>query len=112
MQRFLEKISWKFRRIEITFSLMYLNWSGGCSYFNFSICKIQYSLRSYSFFEIAFRLPNKTTTKYFYMHSWDFLFLRNYLYKLHEKLSDQNLWNVRGMSFWDKFKLKILDKIL
>ena len=58
------------------------------------------------------KLPNKTTTKYFYVHSWDILFLKNYLFNLHEKLSDQDLWNVRGMSSWDKFKLKILDKIL
>jgi hypothetical protein len=91
---------------------MYLNWSGGCSYFNFSICKIQYSLRSYSLFEIAFRLPNKTTTKYFYMHSWDFLFLRNYLHKLYLSLLDKALWNSREMSTWDDFKLKILNKIL
>ena len=112
MQRFLEKISWKFRRIEITFTPVCLYWSGGWSYFHFSICKIQYGLKSYSLFEIAFRLPNKTTTKYFYVHSWDILFIKNYLFNLHEKLSDQDLWNVRGMSSWDKFKLKILDKIL
>ena len=91
---------------------MCLNWSGSCSYFNFSICKIQYNLRSYSLFEIAFRLPNKTTTKYFYMHSWDILFFRNYLLKLCESLSDKDLWNKKSMSSWDKFKLKILDKIL
>jgi hypothetical protein len=112
MQRFLEKISWKLRRVEITFCPMCLNWSGGWSYFTFSICKIQYSLRSYSLFEIAFRLPNKTTTKSFYVNAWDILFIKNYLFNLHEKLSDQDLWNVRGMSSWDKFKLKILDKIL
>ena len=112
MQRFLEKISWKFRRINIAFSLLHIDWSGASSYFSFSIFKIVYNLRSYSLFEIALRLPNKTTIKHFYVYSWDILFLRNYLYKLHEKLSDQNLWNVRGMSSWDKFKLKILDKIL
>jgi len=112
MQKFLEKISWKFRRINISFSLLHIDWSGGSSYFGFSIFKIVYNLRSYSLFEIAFRLPNKTTTKYFYVHSWNILFLKNYLFNLHEKLSDQDLWNVRGMSSWDKFKLKILDKIL
>lgn len=112
MQRFLEKISWKFRRVEIAFTPMFLNWSGGWSYFNFSICKIQYGLKSYSLFEIAFRLPNKTTTKHFYVHSWDILFIKNYLYDLHEKLSDKDLWSIGRMSFWDRFRLKILDKIL
>jgi hypothetical protein len=57
-------------------------------------------------------LPNKTTTKFFYVNAWDILFIKNYLFNLHEKLSDKDLWNVKGMSFWDKFKLKILDKIL
>jgi hypothetical protein len=112
MQKFLEKISWKFRRINLCFSPLNIDWSGASSYFSFSIFKIVYNLRSYSLFEIALRLPNKTTIKHFYVYSWDILFLRNYLCKLHEKLSDQNLWNVRGMSSWDKFKLKILDKIL
>jgi hypothetical protein len=46
------------------------------------------------------------------MHSWDILFFRNYLLKLCESLSDKDLWNKKSMSSWDKFKLKILDKIL
>ena len=112
MQRFLEKISWKLRRIEITFTPICLNWSGGWSYFHFSICKIQYGLKSYSLFEIAFRLPNKTTIKHFYVNSWDILFIKNYLFDVHEKLSDQDRWNVIGMSSWDKFRLKVLNKIL
>jgi hypothetical protein len=112
MQKFLEKISWKFRRIEIAFSPLYVNWSGGSSYFIFSIFRIQYNLRSYSLFEIALMLPNKTTTKYFYVYSWDILFLSNYLHKLHANLLDRDLWNKRGLSTWDRFKLNILDKIL
>jgi hypothetical protein len=112
MQRFLEKISWKFRRINLCFCPLNINWSGGSSYFGFSIFKIVYNLRSYSLFEIALRLPNKTTTKYFYINSWDILFLRNYLLKLCESLSDKDLWNKKSMTSWDKLKLKILNKIL
>jgi hypothetical protein len=112
MQRFLEKISWKFRRINIAFSPLHIDWSGVSSYFLFSIFKIQYNLRSYSLFEITLRLPNKTTTKYFHVNSWDILFFRNYLFKLYESLSDKDLWNKKSMTSWDKFRLNILDKIL
>jgi hypothetical protein len=112
MQKFLEKISWKFRRIEIAFSPLYVNWSGGSSYFIFSIFRIQYNLRSYSLFEVDFMLPNKTTTKYFYINSWDILFLGNYLHKIHSNLLDEDLWGRKRLSTWDRFRLNILDKIL
>jgi hypothetical protein len=112
MQRFLEKISWKFRRINITFSLLHIDWRGGFSYFDFNIFKIMYNLRTYSLFEVTLRFPNKTTVKYFHINSWDILFLSNYLNKLHSSLLDRDLWNRKGLSSWDKFRLKILNKIL
>ena len=112
MQRFLEKISWKFRRINIAFSLLHIDWSGAASYFSFSIFKIVYNLRDYSLFEIVFLFPNKTTQKYFRVYSWDFLFLRGYLSMLAESLSDKKVWNRNRMTSWDKFRLKVLNKIL
>jgi hypothetical protein len=112
MQRFLEKISWKFRRINIAFSLLHIDWSGASSYFSFSIFKIVYNLRTYSLFEVDLLFPNKTTTKYFQVYSWDFLFLRGYLRMLAEVLSDKNVWNSSRMTNWDKFRLKVLNKIL
>jgi hypothetical protein len=112
MQRFLEKISWKFRRINIAFSLLHIDWSGVSSYFSFSIFKIVYNLRAYSLFEVDLLLPNKTTHKYFRVYSWDFLFLRGYLGMLAEKLSDREIWNRNKLTSWDKFRLKILNKIL
>jgi hypothetical protein len=112
MQRFLEKISWKFRRTNIAFSLLHIDWRGGFSYFDFNIFKIMYNLRTYSLFEVTLRFPNKTTVKYFHINSWDILFLSNYLNKLHSSLLDRDLWNRKGLSSWDKFRLKILNKIL
>jgi hypothetical protein len=112
MQRFLEKISWKFRRINIAFSTFYINWSGGGSYFTLALWKIDFNLKTYCLFEVTFMLPNKTNTKYFYVNSWDILFLKNYLHKLHTELLDKDLWNRRRMSTWDKFRLNILDRIL
>jgi hypothetical protein len=112
MQRFLEKISWKFRRINIAFSPFYIKWDGGASNFTISIFKIQYSFKSYSLFEIDLMLPNKTNTKYLYISSWDILFFENYLCKLHSELLDKDLWRRRRMSSWDKFRLNILNKIL
>jgi hypothetical protein len=112
MQRFLEKISWKFRRVNISFSLLHIDWSGGSSYFGFSIFKIVYNLRAYSLFEVVFLLPNKTTHKYFHVYTWDCLFFRRYLSMLAEKLSDKEVWNRNKLTNWDKFRLKILNKIL
>ena len=112
MQRFLEKISWKFRRIIISFSLLHIDWSGTSSYFSFSIFKIVYNLRDYSLFEVDLLFPNKTTQKYFHVYSWDFLFLRGYLRILAESLSDKEIWNRNKMTRWDKFRLKVLNKIL
>jgi len=106
MQRFLEKISWKFRRINISFSLLHIDWSGGSSYFGFSIFKIVYNLRAYSLFEVV------STHKYFHVYTWDCLFLRRYLSMLAEKLSDREIWNRNKLTSWDKFRLKILNKIL
>lgn len=112
MQRFLEKISWKFRRTNISFTSFHIDWSGAGSYFSLSIFKIVYNLRIYSLFEIDLLFPNKTTTKYFQLYSWDFLFLRGYLRMLAESLFDKDLWTRGRMSKWDKFRLKILKKIL
>jgi len=112
MQRFLEKISWKCRRVEITFSPMFLNWSGSGSYFTFSIFKVHYNYGAHALFEIDLLLPNKTTHKYFQVYSWDFLFIRYFLRKLQDSLSDKNVWNRNKMTRWDKFKLKVLNKIL
>lgn len=112
MQRFLEKISWKFRRINITFSPLHIDWSGASSYFSFSIFKIAYNLRAYSLVEVVLLLPNKTTHKHFYVYSWDFLFLRGYLLYLSDSLSDKKVWNRNKLTSWDKFRLKILNKIL
>jgi hypothetical protein len=112
MQKFLEKISWEFRRINITFSLLCINWDGRASNFMISIFKIQYNFKNYSLLEIDLMLPNKTNTKYFYVSSWDVLFLKNYLHKLHSELLDKDLWNRRKMSTWDKFRLNILDRVL
>jgi hypothetical protein len=71
-----------------------------------------YNLRAYSLFEVDLLLPNKTTHKYFHVYSWDFLFLRGYLGMLAEKLSDREIWNRNKLTSWDKFRLKILNKIL
>jgi hypothetical protein len=111
MQRFLEKISWKFRKINIAFSLFHIDWSGASSYFSFSIFKIVYNLRAYSLFEVDLLLPNKTTHKYFRVYSWDFLFLRHPLYKKFESLIDKELWTVRGLTKTEEFTRKVLSKL-
>lgn len=112
MNTFLEKISWNFRRHNLTISPLQIKWSGRDSSFVLFLIRVVYNLKTYSLLEIHLAFPNKTTTQRFYLYSWDLFFLHNYLSKLYCELEDRNTWNRRGLSTWDKLRLKILNKII
>lgn len=112
MNRFLEKISWNFRRHNLTISPLQIKWSGRDSSFEIFLIRVGYNLKTYSLLEIHLAFPNKTTTQRFYLYSWDLFFLHNYLSKLYCELEDRNTWNRKGLSTWDKLRLKILNKII
>lgn len=112
MNRFLEKISCNFRRYNMSFTPIQIKWSGLDSSFEIFLIRVGYNLKTYSLLELHLAFPNKTTTQRFYLYSWDLFFLHNYLFKLYLELEDRNTWNGRDITSWDKFMLKILNKII
>lgn len=107
----LEKVSWKLHRVNFKFVLFSAKYDGSNSAGSFAFFSITKQLRKSSLLSWSFRLPNKTNVKRFVTDRWDFLFLRNYLYKKFESLIDKELWTVKGLSKWDRFKMRILRKI-
>ena len=110
INKFLEKVSWKLHRVSFKISLFSIGYYGDASAFNFRFFTVLNKLHESSLLAFSFRLPNKTYVKRFVIDHWDFLFLRNYLYKQYESLIDKELWTIRGMSKWDKLKMRILRK--
>src|SRR5210317_1198816 len=100
LQRLLEKISWKTRNWNLSFSLFTLSLHDQQDSWGFSIFTIHLRLRSYSFLGLEFRLPNKTTVQELSVDWWDFLWLRNYLWKVYDDLSDRKLWGSK-LGYWD-----------
>jgi hypothetical protein len=110
LQRLLEKISWKTRNWNLSFSLFTLSLHDQQDSWGFSIFTIHLRLRSYSFLGLEFRLPNKTTVQELSVDWWDFLWLRNYLWKVYDDLSDRKLWGSK-LGYWDSIKLITLERI-
>lgn len=102
----LKKISWKFRKIHITFSplVIYINntWEG----WGFDFFVISKELNEYSLLKLTWHLPNGAEKKFKFVG--DFLFLRTPLHKKLSDLVDRDLWSINGLGSWDKFKLKVL----
>ena len=107
----LEKVSWKLHRVNFKVVLFSAKYDGSNSAASFAFFSITKRLRKSSLLAWSFRLPNKTNVKRFVTDRWDFLFLRNYLYKKYESLIDKELWTIRGLSKLDRLKMRILRKI-
>ena len=109
MNRLLEKIAWKTRRFHLKYQsfVLYLNDNDT---WGFSIMTFTYHHRDYSLLSLHFRLPNKTHVKVLSLDWWDVLFLRNYLWRLYDDLSDGQMWS-NNLTPLDEFKLKLLSKL-
>jgi len=111
INKFLEKVSWKLHRVSFKISLFTIGYYGDSSAFNFRVFTVLNKLHESSLLAFSFRLPNKTYVKRFVVDHWDFLFLRNFLYKKYESLIDKELWTVRGLTKTERFKRKVLSKL-
>lgn len=111
INKFLEKVSWKLHRISFKFSLFTIGYYGDSSSFNFRVFTVLNKLKESSLLSFSFRLPNKTYVKRFVIDSWDFMFLRHYLYKKYDSLIDKGLWTRDGMTKMDRIKFKLLRKL-
>ena len=111
VNQLLEKVSWKLHRVNFKFVLFSVKYDGSNSAGSFAFFTITNRLRKSSLLAWSFRLPNKTNVKRFVTDRWDFLFLRNYLYKKFENLIDKELWTIKGLSKWETRKLRFLSKL-
>ena len=109
MNRILEKIAWKTRRFHLKYQsfVLYLNDNDT---WGFSVMTFTHRHRDYSLLSLHFRLPNKTNIKGLSLDWWDVLFLRNYLWRLYDDLSDSKMWS-NNLTRLDEFKLMLLSKL-
>jgi hypothetical protein len=109
MNKILEKISWKTRRLNFCFQLfsLYLN---NQDTWGFDLITFRSNYKNFSLLSFQFRLPNKTHVQTLTLDHWDVLFLRNYLWRLYDDLSDGQMWS-NNLTPLDEFKLKLLSKL-
>ena len=110
LQKILQKISWKTRRINFIISLfdLYLHDSNGT--WGFRLLNFHRGFRDYSLLKFEFRLPNGANIRRFSVDSWDILFIYPLLWKQYDDLSDSEIWGIKHTG-WDKIKLNILTKL-
>ena len=109
-QRLLEKISWKTRSWNFSFKLLTIYLHDHDETWGFNFFTFHVNFRLYSLLSIEFRLPNKTTVQRFTVDSWDILWIRNYLGKVYDDLSERKLWGSK-LGYWDSIKLITLERI-
>ena len=105
----LEKIAWKTRRFHLKYQslVVYLNEHGT---WGFSIMTFTYRHREYSLLSLHFRLPNKTSVRVLVLDRWDVLFLRNYLWRIYDELSEAEMWSA-NLNTSEKIKLGLLSRL-
>jgi len=111
VNKYLEKVSWKTRRISFKFVLGYVTYDTGMLEINLLRIDTDRFI-TYSLFKFECRLPNKTTVKRFTVDNWDLLFLKTPLRSYYLYLVDKELWNRYYLTRWEKFVLSILSRIL
>jgi hypothetical protein len=107
----LKKISWKTRKWNYKLKLLEIIIGDQFGSWGISIISVHSHFREYSLFKIMLRLPNQTTVRSLTLDDWDFLFLRNSLWKSYDSLSDRKLWNPNGLTRFERVKLSFLDSI-
>ena len=111
INKYLEKISWKTRRVSFKFALGYVTYDAG--EFELNLLRIDTGrFTTYSLFKFECRLPNKTTVKRFTVDNWDLFFLKTPLRKYYLHLVDKELWNRYYLTRWERFALSVLSRIL
>lgn len=106
----LQKIAWKTRRWNLTVSVLDLALHDNDGSWGIKILDFNYKFRSHSLFCIDFRLPNGGDIKKLTVDHFDFLYLRQPLWKLYDDLSDRKMWS-NNLNSFDEIKLSILEKL-
>jgi len=113
MKKLLEKISWVTRKWNIKFELFTLRLHDGDNAWGFRLFTLTINYVEYSLLALEFRLPNKTNVIEFTIDDWDFLFLRYFLWRRLDTLSEGIMWKGENelITRWEKMQLIILNKI-
>ena len=110
MNKLLKKISWKTRRWNLKVSLLDIFLHDGQSSWGFTLLEIVYMHRSYSLLALGFRLPNGADIRVFSIDHWDFLFLKQPLWKYYSDLDDRKMWS-NNLSTFETLIYKTIDKL-
>ena len=105
-----EEISWRTRQWNFKYSNFELLLNEGGSTWGLKSIIFTVNYREYALLSLEFRLPNKTSVRKLTVDHWDVLFLRNWLWRTYESLSDRDLWS-GNLSTWESIKLRTLDKL-
>ena len=110
MKRLLEKLGWRMRKVSIDFAPFYFSIER--NYIEFHLIRIRNNLYYGSLLCLQVGIPNKTYIQRLSLVEWDVLFLKQYLIRVREDLDEKNLWTMGKISYLERKKLEILNKIL
>ena len=106
----LQKIAWKTRKWNLKVTLLDILIHDGDGSWGINLLDFEYNYRSHSLFCIDFRLPNGADIKNLTIDHFDFLYLRQPLWRAYDNLSETKLWS-NNLSTFDEIKLVILEKL-
>lgn len=106
----LQKIAWKTRKWNLKVTLLDILIHDGDGSWGINLLDFGYNYRSHSLFCIDFRLPNGADIKNLTIDHFDFLYLRQPLWRAYDNLSETKLWS-NNLSTFDEIKLVILEKL-
>lgn len=110
MNKILQKIEWRLRRVNLKFTLLDLYLHDGDACIGFSFCEIAKDYTVYSLLAFEFRLPNGADRKVLSISNWDFLFLNSLIWKWVSDADEREMWGSK-LSKWDSFWYKTLSKL-
>jgi len=104
------KLGWKIRRWNYKFELFTVN-LGYTEELGFRFCTFQYQFQDYSLVSFFISLPNRTTRQRIVVEEWDVLWLKNWLWKRYDRLTDSLMWGQRNPSKIEAIEIWILEKL-
>lgn len=110
MNRLLQKLEWRLRRVNLKFTLLDLYLHDGDSCIGFTLFEFTKDYRPYALLAIEFRLPNGAERRVTSITNWDFLFSSTPIWKWIGDTDERKLWG-STLTKWEKFWLKTLSKL-
>ncbi len=108
----LTKIAWKTRKWNYKFHVCDLYLRDRFGTWGIDLITFHSNLKNYSLFSIQIRLPNLTTVKRLSVDHLDLFFLRNYLFKVSNRLDDRMMWSPGSIRWYERVQLKLFKYIL